>query len=71
MLFLSIYDACRHRKTAISDATALADTVLGKLLPAYVSRGVIQRTDIVGVTSEVLKRFDAVAQVHYLAFHPL
>ncbi len=69
-LFLDIYECCRHRKTAVNDATALTDTILS-LLPAYIINATLKREDLVRAGSEVLKRFDRVAQVHYLAYHPL
>ncbi len=71
MLFLSIYEACRHRKNAVSDAASLTTTVLSKLQMIATSNGAIQRNDIVRVTSETLKLFDNASAVHYLAYHPL
>jgi transcriptional regulator NrdR family protein len=71
LLFLSIYDACRHRVDATRDATALTETILGMLLREYANAGLIKRDDIVATASTVLRRFDPVACVHYLAFHPL
>jgi transcriptional regulator NrdR family protein len=70
-LFLDMYEACRHRKTALRDAAALTDTILGKLLAEYTSTGTIERRDIVAVANGVLQHFDAAAHVHYGAFHPL
>jgi transcriptional regulator NrdR family protein len=70
-LFLDIYDACRHRPNAISDATALTDTVLSKLLALRASQGLIQRDILVKITDSALKQFDRSAHVHYLAFHSL
>ena len=71
LLFLSIYDACRHRKTATADATALTDTVLGTLLSLGKNQGILKRNDIVQTANRVLGNFDKAACVHYLAFHPL
>lgn len=70
-LFLSLYEACRHRQSAVSDAAALTDTVLAKLIPSQVVRGSIDRKVIALTASAVLKQFDAAAYTHYLAFHPL
>jgi len=70
-LFLDIYDACRHRSNAISDATALTETVLSKLLALRTSQGLIPRDTLVKITDSVLKQFDRSAHVHYLAFHSL
>ena len=69
-LFLSIYEACRHRKTAETDARALTDTILAKLR-GKIQDASVDRTQLVSVSSEVLKRFDRAACTAYLAFHPL
>lgn len=70
LLYLSIYDACRHRKLAVTDATALTDTILSKL-PSRAQQGLITRDDIVKLAQETLAHFDQAAAVHYAAFHPL
>ena len=69
-LLLSVYDALRHRKTAITDATALCDTIWHKL-PAHIQGAQIQRDDLVKATHAVLQRFDRAGATAYLAFHPL
>lgn len=69
-LLISVYDSLRHRPTAVSDAAALIDTVWGKL-SGHIHDQQIQRTDIVTVTYEVLRRFDKAAATSYRAFHPL
>lgn len=71
LLFLSIYESCRHRTQAAADAAALTDTVIAKLHRLQESPGSLDRDTIVLAASETLKAFDAVACVHYLAFHPL
>ena len=71
VLYLSIYDACKHRKTGAADASALTETVLGKLLHLSAKDGVIPRNALVSVVSETLQHFDMAASVHYLAYHPL
>lgn len=70
-LFLSIYDACRHRAQSAADAAALTETVITTLLRSYAEQGLIRRDDVVLTASTVLKRFDTVACVQYLALHPL
>lgn len=67
-LLLSIYDSLKHRKTAVTDATALTATVLGKLYP-LIHEATLERDDIVAIASETLRRFDPVAATHYQAFH--
>jgi transcriptional regulator NrdR family protein len=70
-LFLSIYEACRHRSNPVTDASALTETVLAKLLKAPISEGIIARGTIVENVSKTLRQFDTAAQVQYLAFHPI
>lgn len=67
-LFLSVYNSCQHRPTAVADATALSDTILGQL-PAISQNGLVDRTALKERTLQVLERFDSVAAVHYAAFH--
>ena len=71
VLYLSIYESCRHREAAATDASALTDTILSKLIPAKVAGGLLQRADIVRIASETLRRYDRAALVQYQAFHPL
>lgn len=68
-LYVSIYEACKHRASAVTDASALSDTILGKLVPSHLN-GLVQRDDIVHITEQVLRRFDTAAAVHYAAYHP-
>jgi transcriptional regulator NrdR family protein len=69
-LFISVYEACKHRKDATQAATALTDTVLTKLR-ALIDNATIERSAVIGVTSVVLKHFDKAALAHYNAYHPL
>ena len=69
-LFLILYEACRHRKTAQSDATALTDTVLSKLWSRVASAS-LTREQIVSTAADVLKHFDRAAASAYLAYHPI
>jgi transcriptional regulator NrdR family protein len=69
ILFISIYSSCQHRTNAIQDATALTDTVLGKL-SNYSDGAIIDRLQLKTTVLAVLKRFDTAAAVHYTAFHP-
>lgn len=67
-LFLSLYESCRHRSSALEDASALSDTVIRKLLSS-VEAGAVERAAIVSLAQVTLNRFDKVASVHYQAFH--
>jgi len=69
-LFLSLYEACRHRPTALEDAGALTDTVI-KNLSGQLADGVSDSQVIEQIAHVALNRFDKVASVHYQAFHKL
>lgn len=64
-LFLSIYDSCRHRKTALQDAAELTETVIATL--QFPANHGISTTDIAMTTLAVLERFDKVAATLYKA----
>lgn len=71
-LFISVYESCKHRPQAITDASALTDTVIGKLQKHQgVDMGVLSRDIIIKTTREVLNKFDNSAFVYYSAFHEL
>src|ERR1700722_6235346 len=67
-LFLTLYDSCKHRKSAVSDAAGLTDTVIDKLIKV-VNGGPINKSDLKKYTYDVLKRFDKAAGVHYMAYN--
>jgi len=67
-LFLSLYESCRHRKTALSDADGLTETVIKKL-QGYTANGTVSPHDIARVAQVALNRFDRAAGVQYQAFH--
>ena len=67
-LFMSLYKSCEHRKTALSDAQGLTETVIRKL-SALVQDGTVSNLDIAGVALVALNRFDKAAGVYYNAHH--
>ena len=68
-LFISIYECCKHRSSAVEDAAALTRTSLSFLLP-QVTKGTLQREQVVISVLAVLKRFDTAAATMYQAYHP-
>lgn len=68
-LFISLYECLKHRKTAQKDATALTDTIIGKVL-AGAKQAQIRNQGITELATSVLKRFDKAASVQYAAYHP-
>jgi len=69
-LLFSLYASLQHRPSAAHDASALADTVIARLL-TQAHRSVIEDTSIINTVYVVLTRFDTAASVHYQAFHKL
>jgi transcriptional repressor NrdR len=67
-LFVSLYKSCGHRKTALNDASALADTVINKLA-GLVSGGTVDSKAVAQVVQVALNRFDKAASSHYQVFH--
>ena len=69
ILFVSIYESCKHRKTALQDATELTATII-TTLPTIHKKSVIEHSDLVQTIHQTLQRFDTIAATLYLAFHP-
>lgn len=67
-IFLSIYESLKHRKTALTDATALTDTIISNLHP-LMKEVVIEKAKIVEMSLSALDNFDDAAATHYRAFH--
>jgi transcriptional repressor NrdR len=67
-LFLSVHFSLQHRKTALTDATALTDTIISNVL-ALTSDPVITSQTLAEQCHAVLSRFDKVAATHYKAYH--
>ena len=69
ILFLDIYKCCAHRSSAVTDAAAITDTIIGKLRN-HISSASVERDDVIKTSASVLKNFDRAAEVQYLAYHP-
>lgn len=69
VLFISVYESLRHRKTADTDATALTATIISHLnRDPYPIK---LRKQVVHLTHQVLEHFDQAAATAYQAYHPL
>lgn len=68
-LFISIYECCKHRASAVEDAVELTRTSLS-FLQSQVTEGSLQREQVVTSVLAVLKHFDKVAATMYQAYHP-
>ncbi len=69
ILFISVYDSCRHRKTAIKDSIGLTDTIIKQLIP-QIKHASLSKAQIKETTGKILARFDSAAGVQYKAYHP-
>lgn len=69
-LFISVFESCRHRSSAATDATGLTQQIISRLLAAQPQPGLIERNSIITATLDVLKTFDNAAAIHYEAYHP-
>lgn len=67
-LFLSIHDSLKHRKSPLSDAKALTDTILKQVLTVITSPS-LEKQQITTICHETLQKFDKTAATHYAAFH--
>lgn len=64
-LFISILDSLRHRKTALSDATALTDTIMARILAQKTP--VLTTGDLSAISNTVITAFDKTAGAVYSA----
>jgi len=67
-LLISLFESLKHRKTALEDASDIADTVIKKLA-GNMRNGVVEMKTVEQHALVALNRFDKVAAVHYQAFH--
>lgn len=67
-LFMSVYEACKHRTNPINDAAELTNTIIVTSLIGKTS-GLIERRELAAMCIDTLKRFDSYAATAYEAFH--
>lgn len=68
LLFVSVYESLKHRKTALADATAITNTIIAQLRP-FITQGILTIEHITEVSGAVLENFDTAAATHYRAYH--
>jgi len=66
-LFISIMSALRHRKSALTDATALTDTVSSRVLATKTAK--LSTNQLLESTHHVLMMFDKTAAAVYMQSH--
>ena len=68
LLYISLYEALRHKKTAPTDAEYVKNTVIQKLMAKHIA--VIPRDLITKTAHDVLRHFNKPAAAVYKAQHP-
>ena len=69
-VFISLHDSCKHRNTALTDATALTDTVIRDILALPTAdTGIITRAQLIAVILSILKQFDTASFAYFTAYH--
>lgn len=68
-LFVSILRAVGHRQAPVEDARAITSTSIGIILHTK-PQAAIATAQIAQYTHQALRRFDIVAGIQYLAYHP-
>jgi transcriptional repressor NrdR len=66
-LYISLYEALKHKKTAVTEAKHLCDTVMQKL--ASKRTAVLSTELIVQTTYNILRRYDKLAAALYKTTH--
>jgi transcriptional repressor NrdR len=61
-LFQSVYDSCKHRKDALEVSIELTGTIISKLMKQS-DQALIQRAQVLDITSNVLANFDKAALI--------
>ena len=69
LLFISIFESCKHRETALQDARSLTQLAIDTLIKKQLQPGVLKKEHIVATVHAVLKRFDKAAATFYAAYH--
>jgi transcriptional repressor NrdR len=70
MLFISVYECCKHRGDPVSDADGLTQTIINRLR-SRIQDGTVLRHDVVNAALETLRHFDSVTATMYAAYHPV
>ncbi len=70
ILFISIYESCKHRPDAATVATDLTRTIISQLLNK-IENASLNRGQVIDTATEILKRFDKASVVQYQAYHPV
>ena len=69
VLFISVYEACKHRSKAITEAAELTDTIIRKIMTEPVEDGKVTRATLLRIALQTLQSFDDAAATYYSAYH--
>ena len=70
LLFISIYESCRHRDKALADTEELTQTVIRTLTREHTRRTAeLPTVYIIETVLSVLHNFDPAAETFYRAYH--
>ena len=69
-LYISIYESCKHRERATTDAQDLTKTIITKLVSGRShTNSAIDLSDIIEISLRTLMAFDTAAGSYYQAYH--
>ncbi len=69
LLFVSIYESCKHRPNTLVEVSSLTQTIVAELLQGRLRDSKVTRSAIIETAAKVLQRFDASAAAIYQAYH--
>jgi len=71
LLFLSLYESCKHQPQALAKTTSLTEQIISKLVARQPQSAMVTREALVQLCQQVLDNFDSTAAAVYQAYHPL
>ena len=66
-LYLSVYEALKHRDDAIASSTMLVETIIATIQKH--NRLLLSREELINTIATVVKRFDKTAYVRYISMN--
>ena len=67
-VFMSILYSCNHRKSPLDDARALTNTFTKQMM-SHINTGIIDKTIIQKICSDILINFDKASHSYYNAYY--
>jgi transcriptional regulator NrdR family protein len=66
-LFMSVYESLKHKQKPLQDARDVTETICSKLMRQHIQAATLDRQVIISVATEILRRYDSLAGMHYQA----